>query len=79
MPPSERNSALLRAQSARAGIAVTVCVIAMVPLRLVADERFDAAALDAIIAEAEQSSEAAEIFYIGCVDRYARISWRQYR
>ena len=35
----------------------------MIPLRLVADERVDAAAVAAIIAEAEQSSEAAEIFY----------------
>ena len=54
---------LLRARSARTGIAVAAFVIAMVPLRLVADERVDAAAVAAIIAEAEQSSEAAEIFY----------------
>jgi hypothetical protein len=32
-------------------------------MRLVADERVDAAAVAAIIAEAQQSSEAAEIFY----------------
>ena len=35
----------------------------MTPLRLVADERVDAAAVAAIIAEAQQSSEAAELFY----------------
>jgi carboxypeptidase Q len=61
--PASCEPALLRAQSARAGIVVAAFVIAMFPVRLVADERFDAAALDAIIAEAEQSSEAAEIFY----------------
>jgi len=48
---------LLRARSARTGIAVAAFVIAMIPLRLVADERVDAAAVAAIIAEAEQSSE----------------------
>jgi hypothetical protein len=61
--PACCEPALLRAHSARAGIAVTAFVIAMLPLRLVADERFDAAALDGIIAEAERSSEAAEIFF----------------
>src|SRR5687768_5250957 len=55
--------ALLRVRGARAGIAVTAFATAMLPLRLAADEPFDAAALSAIIAEAEQSSEAAEIFY----------------
>ena len=61
--PACCEPALLRAQSARAAVAVTAFSIAMLPLRLVADERFDAAALDAIIAEAERSSEAAEIFF----------------
>ena len=54
---------LLRARSARARIVVLAFVIAMIPLRLVAEERVDAAVVSAIIAEAEQSSEAAEIFY----------------
>jgi hypothetical protein len=35
----------------------------MIPLRLIADERIDAAAVAAIIAEAQESSEAAELFY----------------
>ena len=61
--PACCEPSLLRARSARTGIAVTAFVIAMIPLRLVADERVDAAAVAAIIAEAQQSSEAAEIFY----------------
>jgi hypothetical protein len=46
----------LRARSARTGIAVTAVAIAVFPMRLVADERVDAAAVAAIIAEAQQSS-----------------------
>jgi carboxypeptidase Q len=44
-------------------VAVAVLVVAMIPLRLVADERVDASAVAAIIAEARQSSDAAEMFY----------------
>ena len=61
--PACCEPSLLRAQNARTAIAVTAFVIAMTPLRLVADERVDAAAVAAIIAEAQQSSEAAELFY----------------
>jgi len=48
---------------ARAGTALVALAIALIPLRLVADERIDDTAVAAIITEAQRSSEAAKIFY----------------
>src|SRR5688572_7795300 len=48
---------------ARAGTALVALAIALIPLRLVADERIDDTAVAAIITEAQGNSEAAKIFY----------------
>jgi hypothetical protein len=61
--PACFERSLHRARCTRTGIAVAAFVVAMIPQGLVADERVDAAAVAAIIAEAQQSSEAAELFY----------------
>ncbi len=57
-----RNFAASSAKRA-SGIAVTAFVIAMIPLRLGAAERVDAAVVAAIIAESQASSKTGEIFY----------------
>jgi len=48
---------------ARAGAAVAAVAIAAIAPRLLAAERVDTAAVAAIIAEAQENSEAAEMFY----------------
>lgn len=50
-------------RSARAAIAVAALVLATFPQRLPAAERIDTATVAAIITEAEQNSEAAELFH----------------
>lgn len=50
-------------RSPRACVAAAACLMATIPLHLAAAERIDADAVAAIIAEAQQSSEAGEMFY----------------